>query len=158
MQDELVFKGHQLVVPGALRKELMAATHSSHMGIEAYIRRARDSLHWPRMSTELKEYIAKCDVCMAHHSAQSKEPIQQHEFVARPWSKVAADLCDHDGRTLLVVSNYFSNFIEVARLTSLTSRAAIKELKGIFARHGIPDVLVTDNGPQFPSAEFSVFV
>ena len=49
------------------------------------------------------------------------------------------------------------HFIEVARLTSLTSRAAIKELKGIFARHGIPDVLVTDNGPNFSSAEFSVF-
>ena len=157
VQDELVFKAHQLVVPVALRKELMAATHSSHMGIEACIRRARESLYWPRMSTELKEFVSKCDVCMAHRSAQSKEPIQQHEFVARPWSRVAADLCDHDNRTLLVVSDYFSNFIEVARLTSLSSRAVIKELKAIFARYGIPDALVTDNGPQFSSAEFSVF-
>ena len=109
------------------------------------------------MTTELKEYIAKCDVCMAHRSEQSKEPIQQHEFAARPWSKVAADLCDLDKRTLLVISDYYSNYIEVARVASVTSRSIIKELKAVFARFGIPDVLVTDNGPQFSSAEFSVF-
>lgn len=109
------------------------------------------------MSTELKEYIAKCDVCMAHCSEQSKEPIQQHDFAARPWSKVAVDLCDLDRRTLLVISDYYSNHIEVARVTSITSRSIIKELKAVFAQFGIPDVVVTDNGPQFSSAEFSVF-
>ena len=157
LEGELVFKGNQLVVPASLRKELMEATHASHIGVEACIRRARDSLYWPRMTTELKEYIAKCDVCMAHRSEQSKEPIQQHEFAARPSSKVAADLCDLDKRTLLVVSDYYSNYIEVVRVASVTSRSIIKELKAVFARFGVPDVLVTDNGPQFSSAEFSVF-
>lgn len=106
------------------------------------------------MSTELKEYIAKCDVCMAHHSEQSKEPIQQHVFTARPWSKVAVDLCDLDRRTLLVISDYYSNYIEIA---CVTSPSIIKVLKAVFPRFGIPDVVVTDNGPQFSSAEFSVF-
>ena len=151
VQGTLIFKGQQLVVPASLRKELLAATHASHIGVEACIRRARDSasLYWPRMSTELKEYIAKCDVCMAHRSEQSKELIQQHDFAARPWSKVAVDLCDLDRRTLLVISDYYSNYIEVARDTSITSRSFIKELKAVFARFGIPDVVVTDNGPQF---------
>ena len=132
----------------------MEATHVSHIGVEACIRRARDSLHWPRMTTELKEYIAKCDVCMAHRSEQSKEPIQQHDFAARPWSKLAADLCDLDGRTLLVISDYYSNYIEVAHITSITSRSIRSELKAVFVRFGIPEVLVTDNGAQFSSARF----
>lgn len=109
------------------------------------------------MSTELKEYIAKCDVCMAHRNEQSKEPIQQHDFAARPWSKVAVDFCDLDRRTLLVISDYYRNYIKIARVTSITSRSIIKELKAVFVRFGIPDVVVTDNGPQFSSAEFSVF-
>lgn len=87
----------------------MAVTHASQIGIEACIRRARDSLYWPRMTTELKEYIAKCDVCLSNRDAQCKEPLQQHEFVGRPWSRVAADLCTLDSRTLLVVSDYYSN-------------------------------------------------
>ena len=157
VQDDLVFKGQQLVVPTSLRRKLMAVTHVSHIGIEACIRRARDSLYWPRMTTELKEYIAKCDVCLSNRDAQCKEPLQQHEFVARPWSRVAADLCTLDSRTLLVISHYYSNFIEVARVTTISAKAVIKELKAAFARYGIPDVLVTDSGPQFASAEVSVF-
>ena len=60
------------------------------------------------------------------------------------------------GRTLLVISDYYSNFIEVARVTAITVRSIIKELKAVFARFGIPNILVTDNGPQFASSEFSV--
>ena len=157
VQGMIVFKGHQLVVPAALRKEMMAATHNRHIGIEACIRHARESLYWPRMTVELKEYIQHCDVCLAHRNEQGKELLAQHDFAARPWSKVAADLCQLEGRTLLVISDYYSNFIEVARVTAITARSIIKELKAVFARFGIPDILVTDNGPQFASSEFSVF-
>lgn len=81
----------------------------------------------------------------------------QHEFVPQPWSKVPVDLCDFKGQVLLVVSDYYSNYIEVARLSSITSQAINKELKAIFARFGIPDTLISDNGPQFSAVEFSVF-
>ena len=157
VQEELVFKAQQLIVPACLRKEMMAVCHSTHIGVEGCIRRARDTLFWPRMATELREYVAKCDVCMAHRAAQTKEPILQHEVIARPWAKVGADLCEVDNRTLLVVCDYYSNYIEVARLSSTTSRNVIKELKNMFSRYGIPDIVVTDNGPQFSSAEFAVF-
>jgi transposase InsO family protein len=157
IQEELIFKGQQLVVPASLRKELMVVIHASHIGIDACIRRARDSLYWPRMATELKEYISRCDVCLAHRSSPSKEPLLQHEVLARPWSKIGADLCELNGRTLLVMVDYYSNFVEVARITSTTSRSIVKELKATFARYGVPDILVTDNGPQFASAEFAVF-
>lgn len=157
IQNELVFKGQQIVVPAVLRKELMEKTNASHIGIEGCIRRARDTLYWPHMTMEIKEYISKCDVCMTHRTGQGKEPMFQHEFVTRPWARVAADLCEFDNKVLLVVSDYYSNFIKVARLSNLTSRAVIEELKAIFARYGVPDTPVTDNGSQFPSAEFAVF-
>ena len=103
VQDKLVFKGLLVVVPAALRTEMMAKCHATHIGIEGCIRRARKSMYWPRMSSELKEYISKCDVCLAHQSSPPKETLMQHEIIARPWAKVAADLCDSKGRTLLVV-------------------------------------------------------
>ena len=70
---------------------------------------------------------------------------------------MVADLCELDGHTLLAIADYYSNFIEVARLNSVTSRSVIKEMKDVFARYDIPDALVTDNGAQFASAEFAVF-
>ena len=82
---------------------------------------------------------------LSHHTEQSKEPLLQHKVIAGPWAKVAADLCELDNRTLLVITD------------SVTSRSVIKEMKAVFTRYGIPDVLVTDNGPQFAAAEFVVF-
>ena len=156
IQDEFVFKGQQIVAPASLRKELIEVTHASHIGIEACIRRARESLWWPRMSAELKQYV-ECDICLAHRTSQTKEPLMQHQFLARPWSRVAVDLCELNGRTLLVASDYYNSYIEVSRLTTVTSKAVIKALKEIFARFDIPDEVVSDSGPQFSSAEFAVY-
>ena len=58
---------------------------------------------------------------------------------------------------MLVASDYYSNFIEVEHLHTTTTRAVCKALKVMFARYGVPDTLVTDNGPQFSSAEFVSF-
>ena len=55
--------------------------------------------------------------------------------------------------------DYFSRFIETQKLSSTTSSSIIIVLKSltIFTCHGIPDVVVTDNGPQYSSNEFKTF-
>ena len=135
----------------------MAACHATHIGVEGCIRRARESIFWPRMVTELKEYISKCAVSMMHRATSSKETLQQHDFTPHPWSKVGADLRELQGRTLLVVCDYFSNFIEVENLQTITTRGVVRALKVIFARYAVPDILVTDNGPQFASTKCVTF-
>ena len=139
----------------------MAVTHASHvgnkLGIEGCLHRAREALYWPHMSQDMKKYILTCDVCLAHQASQQKEPLTQHEAITRPWAKLAVDLCALLGHTLLVVADYFSNYIEVESLTLVTSWSVIRVLSSLFARHWIPDVLVLDNGPQFASAEFASF-
>ncbi len=82
LQDSLIFKGQQLEIPAAMRREMMSRAHASHIGIEGCIRRARETMYWPRMSSELKEFISKCDVCMAYRNTPTKEPISQHGFAA----------------------------------------------------------------------------
>ena len=116
----------------------MERTHASHIAIGGCLRKARKTLYWPRMSTELRDMVSKCDVCLKFRKTPTKEPLLSHEVGSRPWSKLGADLAEQDGRQVLVVVDYFSNYIEVARLHSTTSTAVIKELKVLFARFGIP--------------------
>lgn len=94
VQEELIFKGQQLVVPRALRMELMAKTHSSHIGVKGCIRRARDTFFWTCITVELKEYISKCEVC--HRSSQQEKPILQHVFVAWPWESWTLQVWQQD--------------------------------------------------------------
>ena len=96
-------------------------------------------------------------MCLAYRTSQTKEPLLQHEVILRPWAKLAADLCEFNGCTLLVVSDYFSGSIEVSRLEAITTQTVVRELKIIFARFGVPETLVTDNGSQFASREFKAF-
>ncbi len=45
LQDSLIFKGQQLEIPAAMRREMMSRAHASHIGIEGYIRRARETMY-----------------------------------------------------------------------------------------------------------------
>ena len=67
IQDELVFKGHSVVIPVAMRKHMMSVVHATHIGVEGCIRRARENLYWPRMAAKLKDYISKCE----HHQERN---------------------------------------------------------------------------------------
>ena len=86
--------------------------------------------------------LKRADICLGHRTSQTKEPLMQHQFLEAPWSRVAVDLCELNGRTLLVACDYYSSYIEVSRHTTVTSKALIKALKEIFARFGIPDEIV----------------
>ncbi|XP_037504970.1 uncharacterized protein LOC119381052 [Rhipicephalus sanguineus] len=67
------------------------------------------------------------------------------------------DLFHLNGQTFLLVVDYYSRFPEVVTLRSTTARAVIDALKSIFARHGIPQGVRSDNGPPFSSQEFAAF-
>ena len=79
MQNGLVFKGEILVIPTSLRDEMREKLQSSHIGIQGYLRRAREALHWPGMNEKVEDYIAKCSTCNSYQSEQAKEPmIERH--------------------------------------------------------------------------------
>jgi transposase InsO family protein len=76
------------------------------------------------------------------------------------WQKVSADLMGPfpTGESLLVMVDYYSRFPVVEILKSTTSSALIQRMHQIFAVHGLPHTLVTDNGPQLISAEFAAYL
>ena len=158
VEDGLVFKGDQVVVPRSMRQQMMEDAHESHIGLESCLRRMRECVMWPGMTTDMKKHVQPCDVCLKHSTGQGREPIIQHESGHRPWQKVGVDICEFAGRQLLVCIDYYSSYIEVGRLSSITSGAVIKLLAEWFARHGLPCTLVSDNGRQFVSEEFRDFM
>ena len=55
------------------------------------------------------------------------------------------------------MSDYFSRFLEVIKSTATTTSAVISIMKAVFSRHGIPELLISDNGPQYQSHEIKQF-
>ena len=77
-----------------------------------------------------------------------------------PWVDVATDLIGPlpSGHSLLVVVDYFSRYAELNVLHSTTTEKVTDGLEEAFGRHGIPNALKTDNGPQFVSTQFQSFM
>ena len=74
-----------------------------------------------------------------------------------PWQKIVTDLFTLNGATYLVTSDYFSRYLEVSKLTNTTTFRVVSALKPLFAKYGIPEEVVSDNGPQYASQEFGDF-
>lgn len=108
------------------------------------------------MTSQIKEKIRKCKICCQYQRARV-EPLLLSSVPELPWQKVGTDLFGWKRSTYLLVIDYYSRFIEVAELSSVKSESVILGLKKIFARHGIPQLFISSNGPQYPSFSFAQF-
>ena len=101
--------------------------------------------------------MSTCEFCQENLPSQRKEPLVTTPLPERAWKKIGADLCEHKGKQFLVVIDYYSRFPEIAYMSSTTSDHVINKLNDFFARWGIPEEIVSDNGPQFSSELFHKF-
>ena len=79
-QDGIVFRGERAVIPDVLRADITSRIHSSHLGVEGCLRRARDCVYWQGMNEQVKTFIMKCDVCRSVDPRQQKETLQPHDI------------------------------------------------------------------------------
>ena len=153
----LLLYRNRVVVPETLRSEILRNIHDGHLGLAKCRARAQDSVWWPGITQDICNLINHCEFCQTHRQSQQREPLKYTPLPSRPWQRIAADLCELDGKHFLVVIDYFSRFIEIAFLPSITSAQVIGKMKNMFARWGIPEELVSDNGTQFTSEAFHLF-
>ena len=154
--DGLLLYRNRIVVPKKLQRETLQKIHSGHQGIVKCHERVLTSVWWPGVLQQLEDFIKTCPECLQTASL-TREPLLQTPLPNHPWERVGADLYQFKGSVYLVVVDYFSRYIEIQRMTSTTASNVITALKAIFARHGIPVVLMSDNGPQFNCKEMKEF-
>ena len=156
--DGILVKGEAVVIPMALRPSIKRRLHSAHLGRDSMLRRARGTVYWPNMASDIKQIADMCETCQEMKPRNSPEPLKQHSDGDEPWQKIGLDLFEIAGKHYLAVVDYYSNFIEIDSLTTMTSARIVTLLKKHCARYGIPRMIVSDGGPQFTSQEFNSFV
>jgi len=147
----------RIVIPKSMQPEILQRLHAGHWGISKTRSFAADTVWWIGMSRDIIDCIKRCEFCQIHQSAQRHEPLLPSSVPRGPWKRVGIDLCYFDRRNYVVAMDYFSKYIEIMEVHSQTTALVITKLKSIFARWGIPDNIVTDNGPCFASKEFTEF-
>ena len=143
--------GNQLLIPVPT---ILTQLHGGHQGITKCRQRATQSVWWPGISKEIQQLVENCQIC-CQKRINHPEPLYPPDFPQRPWQKVATDLMEYQKSSYLVVTVYYSRYVELA-LLSRTSASVIEHLKSFFACHGVPETVVSDNGSQYKSTEFQI--
>ena len=108
----------------------------------------------------MKKELEHCLACQVISAPNLPEPLQSLPMPNRPWDKVKIDFYGPlpSGHYALVVIGCYSRFPEVEILKSTAAQKVIPKLDSIFARHGIPSQVTSDNGPPFQSCEFKQYM
>jgi hypothetical protein len=158
MDDGILLKGHQVVVPPVMRKDILSQLHNTaHQGIEKTRLLSRKCVYWPNINTDIAEEVGGCLTCNTHSNSLPSEPMYERELPSSPWEILGTDLFQFKGRTYIIVADYFSKFFIIKKLSSETTECVIGHMKNIFSEHGIPNLVYSDNGPCYSSAEFKLF-
>jgi hypothetical protein len=155
--DGLVFYKNRLYIPPGEQSRVVNDTHRGHQGEVKCIRRASEVVWWPGMTKNIRDVVKTCEICAADRKV-APEPLMSTEMPERPWWRVACDLFEHKAQQYIVVVDYYSRYIDARKLDNATSETVMSYLLDIFSILGIPHTLVSDNGPQFVSEEFSNFL
>ena len=145
MTDNIIYK-LQIVVPPNMRADILQRLHETHQGISKCRERAAASVWWPGIGKAIIELVERCQTCQRTRPAQREQPLHPTELPKLPCQKIAMDICQHKRNDFLVIIDYYSRWIEIKQLTSLTSACVISRVKAVFITHGVPDVVVSDNG------------
>ena len=154
---DLMLKSQKIIIPKVLQHEMLARIHTGHMGVQKCKERARDVLFLPGMCKEIETMVEKCLTCQEYRNAQQKKPLRPHDIPVRPCQMVTTDFFIWNNTNYVLVVDYNSNYFEIAQLASTKSSTVIQHIKSIFARHGVPEIVISENGPQYSSEEFHQF-
>ncbi|XP_040357348.1 uncharacterized protein K02A2.6 [Ixodes scapularis] len=158
VEDGLVFRSNKVVIPKANKTEILKLLHAAHGGEAKMKMRAREVMYWPTMSCDIEALAKSCGVCMKHKPRNARLPLLSHELPNLPWQLVGLDLFYHNNRTFLIIVDFYSFFFEIKELRQSTASLVVSACAEVFATHGIPAKLYSDNGPPFNSYNFKDFV
>ena len=113
-------KGKRLLIPVSMRLVVLNKLHEGRRGITKCREIAKTSVWWPGLGKQLEELLNNFSTCIKEH-ANTPEPVIPSELPDRSWQKPAADLFELKRQTFLLVIDYFSRYVLVAKLAHTTS-------------------------------------
>ena len=142
--------GNRIVVPPpgpAVLQEL----HEGHPGMFRMKSLARMYIWWPNINAEIKKSVRLCHECQQVQPSLPMAPLSPWKWLTRSWARLVDFAGPFLGKNILISVNAHSKWIETTCTPFTSSSCVIEELRTMFAKFGLPETIVTDNGSGFVS-------
>ena len=159
VQDGCLLWGSRVVVPPKGRTDVLNLLHDTHPGMSRMKSLARGHVWWPGIDKEIEEKAKKCSTCQVHQRTPQRVPLHPWEWPHRPWSRIHIDYAGpFMGKMFLLIIDAHSKWLDIHITNSCNTQSTVEKLRMTFANHGLPEMVVSDNGPAFVSKEFEEFM
>jgi hypothetical protein len=171
--DSLVVKNHvlchrwtdrtakerdQIVVPTYLPPSILEEAHCQvgHLGIAKIFEMVQRRFYWPGFFKAVEEFCRNCEVCAKSKAVpRPQSPMKPIEVVPIQFYMIGVDIIcplktmSRGNKYILSVIDYYTKYAEAVALPNQEAVTVARALEDIFARHGMPVVLLTDQGSNF---------
>jgi len=156
--DGLIYRGSRLIIPKSLQRAVLNELHSGHPGITSMKVLSRQSIWWLGIEGDIESFCRNCQSCCLN-KGQSKKLWQSWPNEEEAWARVHLDFAGplKNGQYALVLVDAYSKWPEVHLMSSMKAGETIRRLRRTFAQEGVPQTIVSDNGPTFISSELKTW-
>ena len=148
----------RVFIPLKLRGKVLEQFHSDHPGIVAMKSIVRSLVWYPGIDRDVERLVQSCSVCVQNRSKPSQNKTVEWPKPNKKWSRIHIDHFFVENKILFVVVDALTKYMECEIVSSTNVAETIDCLRTIFSRHGLPDIVVSDNFSSFLSYEFQKFL
>ena len=153
-ENDCVRLGSKVVPPQNLFRRVFEIAHQSHNGMQATLTLIQQEFFWPGMRQHVEAWVSNCDIC---RRSRFKGADTTHKWPSdsNPWTRIHIDWAQHPrAGNILVIADSTTGWLEAAICSNRSTGLVIEHLRALFARFGVPHLLVSDNAPEFVCREF----
>ena len=157
--DGVPMLGRRVIIPASLRQSVLDSLHSAHQCSVKMLERAKHSVFWPGITSDVERTRRNCSFCDRNAPSQPAMPPLPLASPQYPFQMIVADYFDVKGKSWLVIADRFSGWLSLHYYPrEASSSDLIKSLKEYFCIFGVAEHFSSDDGPQFRSTAFKEFL
>lgn len=157
IENGILLKGDRILIPKSMQPKTLEKIHYGHQGSDKCKLRAKTCVFWSGINSDIDKIVQQCAICQELQKSQTAESLMTHEIPVQPWQIVATDIFNLNRHNYLLIVDYYSKYPFIRKLREFSSKEVIDLTKEIFAEQGVPERLISDNGPHFSSQHFKEF-
>jgi hypothetical protein len=151
--------GYRVVIPPPGRKLILEELHEGHPGVARMKALGRTVVWWPQMDREIEEVVQGCTACRERQRKPPQASLHVWSWPDRPWVRLHVDYASpFMGKTFFITIDAHSKWIEAQIVEAARAQTTVECLRSMFATHGLPEQVVSDNGSVFTSQDFKDFM
>ena len=120
---------------------------------------ARSYFYFPGIDGAIAKMVKSCPKCVHHIKTPQEVKLQSWNVTETPWEQIYIDHAGpFQGNMFLIVIDSKTKWLKIKVFRLTDTSTTIRKLQKMFARLGVPKVLVSDNATGFTSADFGSFL